>query len=285
MLERRLIIVTGKGGVGRSAVSAALALRAVHLGKRVLTIAMTDDLGLALHLGRESLAYEAKEIRPGLHALAIHRPAALNEYLSVQLGVPKVTRMGPIARAFDALASTAPGIREVVTMGKVVWEVRKGTWDLVIADGPPLGQIGSHLRAPQTVTELVPVGKVRDQADRMIALLGDPSMSGLLLVTLAEELPVTETREALTWLEEHQVMEAPQVVANRILPRLAATNREIKEEGRGPIREAALLHQALHEEQQRWLGELPPDRQLPFLFGLHTPPEVAARLADEWEEN
>ncbi|MDR9450670.1 MAG: ArsA family ATPase [Acidimicrobiia bacterium] len=285
MLQRRLIIVTGKGGVGRSAVSAALALRAVHMGKRVLAIAMTDDLGLALHLGRESLDYEAKEIRPGLHALAIHRPAALNEYLGVQLGVPKVTRMGPIARAFDALASTAPGIREVVTMGKVVWEVRKDTWDLVIADGPPLGQIGSHLRAPQTVTELVPVGKVRDQADWMIALLGDPSMSGLLLVTLAEELPVTETREALTWLEEHPVMEAPQVVANRMLPRLAATNREIKEEGRGPIREAALLHKALHEEQQRWLGELPPDRQLPFLFGLHTPPEVAARLADEWEED
>jgi anion-transporting ArsA/GET3 family ATPase len=285
MLERRLIIVTGKGGVGRSAVTAALALRAVHLGKRVLTIAMTDDLGLALHLGRERLEYEAKEIRPGLHALAIHRPAALNEYLRVQLGVPKITRMGPIARAFDALASTAPGIREVVTMGKVVWEVRKEAWDLVIADGPPLGQIASHLRAPQTVTELVPVGKVREQADWMIGLLADESMSGMLLVTLAEELPVTETREALTWLEEHQVIEHPQIVANRILPRLQTTKRHIKETGPGPVQEAALLHKALYEEQQRWIGELPPDRQLPFLFGLHTPPEVAARLADEWEED
>ena len=137
MLERRLIIVTGKGGVGRSAVTAALALRAVHLGKRVLAVAMTDQTGLALHLGRERLDYEAREIRPGLHALAIHRPAALNEYLKVQLGVPKVTRMGPIARAFDALASTAPGIREVVTMGKVLWEVRRDAWDLVIADGCP----------------------------------------------------------------------------------------------------------------------------------------------------
>jgi anion-transporting ArsA/GET3 family ATPase len=285
MLERRLIIVTGKGGVGRSAVSAALALRAVHMGKRVLTIAMTDDLGLALHFGRERLDYEPQEIRPGLHALAIHRPAALNEYLRVQLGVPKITRMGPIARAFDALASTAPGIREVVTMGKVLWEVRKDDWDLVVADGPPLGQIGSHLRAPQTVTELVPVGKVREQADWMIELLADPQMSGMLLVTLAEELPVTETREALDWLVEHPVMDHRLVVANRILPPLRATSRHLKEAEPGPVREAATLHKALYEEQQRWIGELPPDRQLPFLFGLHTPPEVAARLADEWEED
>jgi anion-transporting ArsA/GET3 family ATPase len=285
MLERRLIIVTGKGGVGRSAVSAALALRAVHLGKRVLAIAMTDDLGLALHFGRERLDYEAKEIRPGLHSLAIHRPAALNEYLSVQLRVPKVTRMGPIARAFDALASTAPGIREVVTMGKVLWEVRKDIWDLVIVDGPPLGQIGSHLRAPQTVTELVPVGKVREQADWMIELLADPAMSGMLLVTLAEELPATETREALSWLADHQVIEHQQVVANRILPRLQASQREIGAVGPGPVREAASLHKALFEEQQRWIAELPPDRQLPFLFGVHTPPEVAARLADEWEDD
>lgn len=280
MLERRLIIVTGKGGVGRSVVSAALALRAVHLGKRVLTVAMTDQTGLALHLGRERLDYEAREIRPGLHALAVHRPAALNEYLKVQLGVPRITRMGPLARAFDALASTAPGIREVVTMGKVLWEVRKDVWDLVIADGPPLGQIGSHLRAPQTVTELVPVGKVREQADWMMDLLADASVSGMLLVTLAEELPTTETQEALTWLQEHHVISPPQVVANRILPPLLANSRQINEAGPGPIREAALMHNALREEQQKWMSELPPDMQLPFLFGLHTPPEVAARLAD-----
>lgn len=280
MLDRRLIIVTGKGGVGRSAVTAALALRAVHLGKRVLTVAMTDDLGLALHLGRERLDYHSREIRPGLHALAVHRPAALDEYLKVQLGVPKVTRMGPLARAFDALASTAPGIREVITMGKVLWEVRKETWDLVIADGPPLGQIGSHLRAPLTVSELVPVGRVREQAGWMMEVLGDPSAAGMLLVTLAEELPVTETREALTWLEGHHIMAPPLVVANRILSALPVSGREIKGAGPGPLREAARLHQALHKEQRRWMKDLPSDVSLPYLFGLLTPPEVAARLAD-----
>ncbi len=284
MLERRLIIVTGKGGVGRSAVSAALALRAVHLGKRVLAVAMTDDLGLALHLGRERLTYDAKEVRPGLHALFVHRPTALDEYLKVQLGVPRVSRMGPLARAFDALASTAPGIREVITMGKVLWEVRTDNWDLVIADGPPLGQIGSHLRAPLTVSELVPVGRVQEQAGWMMDILSDSSVSGMLLVTLAEELPITETEEAIGWLAEHRLIDRPQVVANRVLPPLPVSKREIKEADPGPVREAALLHRALYGEQQKWLEELPPDRQLPYLFGLHTPPEVAARLADIWGE-
>lgn len=284
MLERRLIIVTGKGGVGRSAVSAALALRAVHLGKRVLTIGMTDDLGLAIHLGHDRLGYQAREIRPGLHALAIHRPSALDEYLKVQIGVPRVTRMGPVARAFDALASTAPGIREVITMGKVLWEVRKDIWDLVIADGPPLGQIGSHLRAPLTVSELVQVGKVQEQAGWMRDLLADAASTGLVVVTLPEELPVAETTEALSWLDDHQLVDIQAVVANRTLPPLNVTAKEIAAAEAGPRREAALLHDALYREQQRWLKELPGGPQLPYLFGLLTPPEVAARLADWWEQ-
>ncbi|MCJ7755656.1 MAG: hypothetical protein MUP13_13935, partial [Thermoanaerobaculales bacterium] len=144
--------------------------------------------------------------------------------------------------------------------------------------------IGSHLRAPQTVTELVPVGKVREQADWMMELLADSSVSAMMLVTLAEELPITETQEALTWLSEHQVISTPQVVANRILPALDATSKQINGAGPGPVQEAALMHNALRDEQQKWITELPPDLELPFLFGLHTPPEVAARLADVWGE-
>jgi anion-transporting ArsA/GET3 family ATPase len=283
MLERRLIIVTGKGGVGRSAVSVALALRAVHLGKQVLVVAMSDDLGLALHLGRERLGYEEREIRPGLHALAVHRPAALDEYLKVQLGVPRVTRMGPLARAFDALASTAPGIREVITMGKVLWEVRRGTWDLVVADGPPLGQIGSHLRAPLTVSELVPVGRVREQAGWMMETLADPAQTGLVLVTLAEELPTAESLEALAWIDQHRIIDHPLVVTNRTLAPLPLSRTDIEAAGPGPVQEAAVMHEALVSEQLRWMGDLPPDVKIPYLFGVHTPAEVAALIADEWQ--
>ena len=194
MLDRSLIVVTGKGGVGKSAVAAAIGLLGQRSGKRVLVTAMASPIGLATHLGLGSLGYEPVEVRPGLHASVVDRTKALTEYLQVQMGVPSVARFGPVLRAFDALASTAPGIREVITIGKVLYEVRQRRWDLVVADAPPTGQIGSHLRAPRTVSELVPAGRIREQAGWMNNILGDRDRTALVMVTLPEELPVNETR-------------------------------------------------------------------------------------------
>jgi anion-transporting ArsA/GET3 family ATPase len=280
----RLAIVTGKGGVGRSAVSAALALRAVREGRKVLAISMTEGTGLAEHLGAESLGPDPHEIRSGLFALQVERPAALDEYLRLQVGVPRFARLGPLAKAFDALASTAPGIREIVTMGKVLYEVRRGAWDLVIGDGPPTGQIGSHLRASRTVSELVPTGRIREQAAWMAELLADPARSGLVVVTLPEELPVTETTEALTWLERSVLVEVMGVITNRVLTPLRSDDTVIASLAGGPVRDAALLHQGIAAEQARWMRSLPSGPQLPYLFGATGPPEVAERLADELEQ-
>ncbi len=107
----------------------------------------------------------------------------------------------------------------------------------------------------------------------------------MLLVTLAEELPVTETREALTWLARTPGDRTPQVVANRILPRLAGDQQKIKEVGPGPVREAALMHKALQKSSSGgWLSCLP-DGSFLSCSALHTPPEVAARLADDMGED
>ncbi|NOY55052.1 MAG: ArsA family ATPase [Actinobacteria bacterium] len=282
MFDKRLLIITGKGGVGRSAVSAALALRSAYDGKRVLAVAMTDGAGLAAHLGVDRLSYTPTRIRPGLEAMAIQRPAALNEYLRVQLGVPRVAQLGPVARAFDAVASTAPGIREVITIGKVLYEARSGPWDLVVADGPPTGQIGSHLRAPTTVARLVGTGRVRDQTAWMTHLLTDDTATGLVVVTIPEELPVTETLQSLEDVRDEGLITTAAVVVNRTLPALGTAADDIDHLEDGPAKEAALLHTALYEEQQRWLRDLPDGPQIPYLFGLHTPPEVAARIADLW---
>ena len=280
MIERSLIVVSGKGGVGKSAVSAAIALLAQRAGKKVLVLAMTPGPGLPAHLGVGSLEYEPIEVRPGLHAASIDRAKALTEYLQAQMGVPKVARFGPLARAFDALASTAPGIREVITMGKVLYEVRQRRWDLVVADAPPTGQIGSHLVAPRTVSELVPTGRIKGQAGWMDAILGDPERSGLLLVSLAEELPVNETKEALAWLDEQQVIDVLPPVVNRVLPKLEVTAAAIRRLEDGPVRHAAELHRALYAGQREWLDDLPAGPRLPYLFGLNTPGEVAVRLSD-----
>jgi len=279
VVDKRLLIVTGKGGVGKSAVTAALALRAAFDGKRVLAMAMTDDTGLAMHLGIEHLRYRPSHIKSGLDAMVIERPEALNEYLRVQLGVPRIAQLGPLARAFDALASTAPGIREVITIGKVLYETKKGTWDLVVADGPPTGQIGSHLRAPTTVARLVGAGRVLDQTGWMIRLLRDRSTTGLTVVTTAEELPVTETIESLAAIDEENLIGVENVIVNRTLDPLDGDVDGLSD---GPAKQAALLHNALFDEQERWIARLPDGPRVPYFFGLHTPPEVAARMADLW---
>lgn len=273
----RLVIVTGKGGTGKSAVAAAQALCQQRAGRKVLAVSMTGGAdGLAAHLGIPPLEFEPTEARPGLFALAVERSKALTEYLQTQIGLPHFVGFGPFMRAFDALASAAPAIREIVTIGKVLYEVKTGHWDVVVADAPPTGQIGSHLRAARTITELVPTGRIREQASWMQQTLRE---STLAIVTLAEELPAAETAETLAWLASEQLVDDIEVIGNRLLPPLAIPERF----GTGSVAQAARLHTSLLAEQERWLREVPVDRSLPYLFGIMTPSEVAAKLADEIE--
>lgn len=276
----RLVLVSGKGGVGKSAVAAAHAVAAKRAGRRVLAIDMANSGSLGAHLGEPDLTFAPRMVGEGLEAMTLDRADALIEYLRVQIGVPAVATIGPAARAFDALASTAPAIREVVSMGKVLWEVKKGEWDLVVADAPPTGQIGSYLRSARTVRQLVAAGRILDQVEWMEQLLADPSRSELVLVTLLEELPVLETVETIDWVRDEGLVGRLTVIANRVLPPLGA---EIPA-GEGPIVEAASLHHELWSEQQEWAAQFHTDRSLPYLFGTHTPAEVAEQLADILED-
>lgn len=278
MLSKRLLIVSGKGGVGKSAVAAGIAMLAQRRGLRVLAIEMGSEQGLSTHFGTGPLDFESREVRPGLHALRINRSEALLEYLSLQLRLPRMGGFGAVARAFDALATAAPAVREIITIGKVLWEVKEDRWDLVVADAPPTGQIGSYLRAPVSISELVPSGRIGSQAEWMRETLADPNRTLLILVTLPEELPATETAETLGWLEKASVVPTPLVIGNRILPELGDRSKLD-----GIVGEMATLHRALRKEQQRWLKKLPPDVSLPFLFGLFTPGEVAAKLSEHLE--
>lgn len=278
MLDKRLAIVSGKGGVGKSAVAAALALLGQRHGLRILAVEMESGGGLSAHFGTGPLEFEPREVRPGLHAMQIVRSDALLEYLSLQLRLPGMGRFGAMARAFDALATAAPAVREIVTIGKILWEVREDRWDLVVVDAPPTGQIASYLRAPASISELVTTGRIRTQSQWMAETLGDPSMTQLLLVTLAEELPATETAETIDWVRQTGVVSEPVVVANRILEKLGPGDPP-----NGPVGDMVTLHRSLNDEQEKWLDELPPDLTLPYLFGLFTPAEVAAHISDELE--
>lgn len=276
MLDKRFIVVSGKGGVGKSAVSAAIAKSAARAGRNTLALSVVGNgMGLGAHLGMTALEFRPQQTEPNLHALSIDRSKALIEYVQIQVGLPSYATFTPAIRAFDVLASTAPAIREIVTMGKVLWEVKTGHWDLVVADGPPTGQIGSFLGAATTMANLVSTGRVADQAKWMREIQMDPAASELVLVTVPEELPTSETVETLEWLDEHPVVGSRSIFANRVLPRLNTDSI-----GSGVVADAASLHRSLTAEQAIWLDRLPTHLDLPFLFGAESAAVVADRLAE-----
>lgn len=237
----------------------------------MLAISMGSGTGLARHLGVADLGYEPTELAPGLSAMAIERRRALDEYVHLQLHLPRRAPIGALSRALDGIADTVPGIRDLITIGKVAFEAWSDDWDVVIADAPATGQIGSYLNAPTSIAELVPAGTVRRQAEAMRDLLSAET-TRLIVTTSAEELPVTETLETLQSLTEFNVT----VIINRMLPELAA-----RDTGSPVAREAADLHRALYRAQQEWRSRLPDGSEVPFLFGLHTPAEVSSRLSEE----
>jgi anion-transporting ArsA/GET3 family ATPase len=277
-LDKRLVIVTGKGGVGKSAVSAGIALLAQRRGLRVLAIEMGSLGGLSAHFSTGPLKFKPLEVKPGLHAMGMVRSEALLEYLSLQLRLPGMSRFGPFARAFDALATAAPAIREIITIGKVLWEVKADRWDLVVADAPPTGQIGSYLRAPRSISELVPTGRIRQQSEWMQEALKNPDDTSLMIVNLPEELPTTETLQTIGWLDAEQLVPEPVIVTNRVLPQISDPSSPD-----GVVGEMVQLHRSLWSEQQHWLGRIDDNLRLPYMFGLFTPGEVAARMSDELE--
>lgn len=284
MLDRKLLFVSGKGGVGKSAVAASLALVAARRGLRVLVIGMTEATGLSGHFAIEPIGYVPRRTRPGIEVLAIERDAALDEYIRLQLRVPRPTPTKYLTRALGVLAETAPGVREIITIGKPIYETWRGNHDLVIVDAAPLGQLFSYLTAPQTIADLVPAGGIQHQAVQMANTLRDPACSGLVLVTTPEELPTLETREAIDQLTSTEPIGLVKIVANRVLDPLDGIDLEEIRVPEGPHRAAAVLHASLHAEQQRWLAELTVDTSLPYLFGIRTAGEIAEHLAHIWDE-
>jgi len=281
---RRLLLVSGKGGVGKSAVATSLAMSAARRGARVLLLGMVDPLGLALHLGVDELGPIPRPTSAGVAAAFVDRTHAMDEYLKLQLRVPRYAPTKQLSKALGVLAETAPGVREIITMGKPISEAQTRKWDTIIVDAPPIGQLISYLRAPITVERIVPTGVVQRQARAMRRFLANPERCGLVLVTMPEELPITETVEALHQLSDEPLIDLAEVVANRVLPPLDVPKKVVAGLPPGPMRDAAELHQTLQSQQLYWLDSLGEAVHLPQLFGLLTPGEVAARLTDIWED-
>ena len=202
LLERKLIFVTGKGGVGKTTIAAALAWLAASRGQRTLVCEVDAKGNLADFFETAPTRFEEREIAPRLWAMSMDTEASLKQYLSLQLKLPLVARVGPLAKMFDFVASAAPGVKEIVTVGKLCWEVKERHYDTVIVDASASGHIVSQLAAPQAINQLVQVGPVRQQTGWMLDILDDPATTGLVVVATPAEMPVSETLELTARLRQ-----------------------------------------------------------------------------------
>ncbi|MBV9660528.1 MAG: AAA family ATPase, partial [Acidimicrobiales bacterium] len=141
LLDRKLVFVTGKGGTGKTTIAAALAWLAAARDKRTLVCEVDAKGNLADFYETGPTHFEEREIAPRLWAMSMDTEASLRQYLSLQLKLPLVARIGPLAKMFDFVASAAPGVKEIVTVGKLCWEVRERHYDLIVVDASASGQI------------------------------------------------------------------------------------------------------------------------------------------------
>jgi anion-transporting ArsA/GET3 family ATPase len=232
LLDHELLVVTGKGGVGKTTVAAALGLAAARQGKRTILaeVARRDDVSRAL--GGDGSGED--ELAPGLHHISVDPEQAMEEYLVDQLPSRTLADVLTSSRTFTYLAAATPGMRELLTVGKV-WELAQDErradgahpYDLVILDAPATGHGVAILSAPKTFAATARVGRIARQGRTIDAMLSDPDRTGVVAVARPEEMPVNETLHLEDVLRADMGLPVGLIVANGLLPgRFTAADAE-----------------------------------------------------------
>jgi anion-transporting ArsA/GET3 family ATPase len=193
-----VIIVAGKGGVGKSKIAAALTLAANRCG---LTSLLVETDG--------------KPVPSGISSLSLTPPEALREYLDTK-GLGRISRLMISAGVLDVITSAAPGIDDLLVLGKVKHLERSDAADVIVVDGPAAGHAITMLRTPQAISDSVKSGAVRLQADEILEMLRDGSRCQVVLVTIPEPTPVQECIETAYALEEEVGVKLAPIVVNQV---------------------------------------------------------------------
>lgn len=294
LLDRRLFVDIGKGGVGKTTLSAALALLLSQRGKRVLVAEVRTQRIPAL-LGARGGGVEISPLAHNLHALLLDPKEAMREYALMRLHSKLLYRSVFENRLVASFLGFIPSLPELVMLGKLLYEVREGSWDAVILDAPATGHGLTFLGVPRAIRETIPRGALRSETDWMQGLLVDPGTTAINLVAIPEELAATETQELAAAARDELGLPLGFLFLNRFVPErfsdaeLQKLDRGFATAGLDAAADAARAHEDRARRSTRYekrLGELGlPLIALPLLhpsrvFGRPEVETLAAHIED-----
>ena len=224
LLDRRVVILTGKGGVGKSTSSAALALIAAQRGMRVLVVEVDAKGNVADFFDTHRVGFKPRRLHEGVYGLSMQPREAMHEYLSIMLHVPKFS-LNPLSGFMNYASQALPGLKEILVTGKIYYEEKqldddgRRRWDLIVVDGAPTGHVVSQLGAAGHLKELVRSGPIHDQAGMIDALLSDEQRTAVVLVTIPEEMPAMETIDLAGRFRDDTRIEPLGLIINQLQPR------------------------------------------------------------------
>ena len=268
LFVRRLLVVAGKGGVGKTTVSCALALAAARRGRNVL-LCEVDGVARAPQLldAEPGKLGHAVATPSGVSVMAVEGKAALAEYLGLVIPVKRLLQAVFKSQIYHYFVAAAPGLKELMTIGKIWYEAerldeRTGArrWDNVIVDAPATGHGLQYLRMPAAARDAFEVGLVHREAMRLVDLLTDPARTAVNLVTTAEEMPVNETVTMYCALREALHMPTGVLFVNRMhaggpaaadVERLSAAVERNRDDTERPLLQAVASRA---REEVAWAG-------------------------------